>query len=125
MNAKQKAFITEYMKDKNGTQAAIRAGYSERSAYSQASDLLKIPEIMQEIEARQNAAMAAAGITAESVLERINGIAKDPEASDKDKLKANELLGRYLGLFTDKVKVDGRVETGIGKLDSLIEQLDK
>ncbi len=125
MNAKQKAFIAEYMKDKNGTKAAIRAGYSEKSAYSQACDLLKKPEIIGEIEARQNEALAAAGITAQSVLERINRIAKDPDAADKDKLKANELLGKYLGLFTDKVKVEGRVETSIGKLDSLLSQLDK
>lgn len=37
----QEMFCREYLVDFNGTQAAIRAGYSEKSAYSQAHDLLK------------------------------------------------------------------------------------
>ncbi len=47
---KQRAFIQEYLKDRNATRAAIRTGYSERSAYSQGSRLLKNAEILAEME---------------------------------------------------------------------------
>lgn len=45
LNDKQRMFVLEYLKDFNATQAGIRAGYSPDSAYSQAHDLLKKPEI--------------------------------------------------------------------------------
>jgi phage terminase small subunit len=45
LNDKQRRFAAEYLKDQNATQAAIRAGYSEKTAGSQGHDLLKKPEI--------------------------------------------------------------------------------
>jgi phage terminase small subunit len=45
INAQHRLFAHEYLVDHNATRAAIRAGYSARSAASQASDLLKKPEI--------------------------------------------------------------------------------
>ena len=50
LNNRQKAFISEYIKDKNATQAAIRAGYSEKTAYSQGQRLLKKAEIKSAID---------------------------------------------------------------------------
>ena len=51
MTEKQKMFCMEYTQDMNATQAAIRAGYSEKTAYSQGHDLLKKPEIKAVIDA--------------------------------------------------------------------------
>ncbi len=45
LNEKQKQFCNEYLIDFNGTQAAIRAGYSPKSAYSTANENLRKPEI--------------------------------------------------------------------------------
>ena len=45
LTPKQELFALEYLKDLNATQAALRAGYSPRSAYSQAHDLLKKPDV--------------------------------------------------------------------------------
>lgn len=45
LNERQRKFVHELMIDGNQTQAAIRAGYKERAAYSQASDLLKNPKV--------------------------------------------------------------------------------
>jgi phage terminase small subunit len=42
---RQKLFVFEYLRDRNATQAAIRAGYSPKTAGSQGHDLLKLPEI--------------------------------------------------------------------------------
>jgi phage terminase small subunit len=43
-------FVAEYLKDHNGTKAAIRAGYSAKSAHVQASQLLKIPKVAAAVE---------------------------------------------------------------------------
>jgi phage terminase small subunit len=52
MRYKQKAFILEYLKDFNATQAAIRAGYSRKSAYSIGQENLKKPEIRTAVDER-------------------------------------------------------------------------
>jgi len=40
-----------------------------------------------------------------------------------DKIKALELIGRHLGMFNDKVEVNGKLNTGTEKLDSILKQL--
>lgn len=123
LNAKQRAFTVEYIKDKNATQAAIRAGYSKKTAYSMGVQLLKKLEIAQAIEELQKAAEARAGITVDKIVERINRIAEDPDTAPRDRLKADELLGKYLGMFTDKVEMKGQIDTTVSKLDGILKQL--
>lgn len=53
MTPKQAAFVSEYMLDHNGTQAAIRAGYSARTARQQAVELLATDDIRQAIQAAE------------------------------------------------------------------------
>ena len=89
MNKKQRAFTVEYVKDRNATQAAIRAGYSAKSAYSQAHDLLRKPEIMEAIEELENAAAARAGITVDAIVERLNKIASNPGEKASDRIRAD------------------------------------
>ncbi|MGW8179436.1 MAG: terminase small subunit [bacterium] len=60
MNSKRKVFIEEYLKDFNATQAAIRAGYSERTAYSSGQRLLKNVEVESAIRERLNQLKAGA-----------------------------------------------------------------
>jgi phage terminase small subunit len=123
LNAKQKAFTVEYMKDKNATQAAIRAGYSEKTARSIGNELLAKPDIQKAIEDLEKAAQTRAGITVEKIVERINKIAEDPNTLPRDRLKADELLGKYLGMFTEKVDVKGSIDTTVSKLDGILNQL--
>lgn len=52
MNPKQSRFVAEYLKDSNATQAAIRAGYSKKTARQQASDLLTKPDIAAAVKKR-------------------------------------------------------------------------
>ena len=54
MTDKQELFIREYLIDFNSTKAAIRAGYSARTAYSIGNELLKKPEISQAINQAMN-----------------------------------------------------------------------
>ena len=53
MTAKQMRFCDEYLVDLNATQAAIRAGYSEKTARSQGQRLLTNVDIQKEIEKRK------------------------------------------------------------------------
>lgn len=55
LNDKQARFCEEYMKDLNGTQAAIRAGYSPESATSTASEILRYPDVQNRISELQAA----------------------------------------------------------------------
>ena len=52
MTEKQKRFCEEYLIDLNATQAALRAGYSEKTAYSIGNENLKKPEIQEYIQKR-------------------------------------------------------------------------
>lgn len=68
MNDRQKRFVAEYLIDLNATQAAIRAGYSEKAAAAQASRLLTNAKISAAV-AKGKAAMASKlDITAERVI---------------------------------------------------------
>lgn len=76
LNAKQIRFVDQYMVDLNATQAAVRAGYSPKTAYSQGHELLKHPEIARLIAARQQATAAKTEITAEVVLSELLRLAR-------------------------------------------------
>lgn len=70
MNDKQKRFVIEYCKDENGTQAAIRSGYSEAAARAIAHKLLTKTDIRDAIDARMSEIAVAASITVEAVLKK-------------------------------------------------------
>lgn len=53
LNEQQKKFVDEFLVDFNGTQAAIRAGYSQKSAYAQAHALLKKHEIQNLLKSKK------------------------------------------------------------------------
>jgi phage terminase small subunit len=67
LTPKQRAFIAEYLKDFNGTQAAIRAGYSERTARQIANKLLTLVDISEAIDAE----IAERSMSADEVLKRL------------------------------------------------------
>lgn len=68
LTPKQERFVAEYLVDLNATKAAIRAGYSAKTAGSQAFDLLKKPEIAAAIEAARLKHASNAGLSIERVL---------------------------------------------------------
>lgn len=71
LTPKQQRFIAEYRKDLNATQAAIRAGYSAKTAYSIGEELLRKPEIAAAVAEKTQAQLEKADLTAERVLEEI------------------------------------------------------
>jgi phage terminase small subunit len=68
LTAKQQVFVNEYIIDLNATQAAIRAGYSEDTAYSIGSENLSKPEIQEFIQQAMNMRAVRLGITSDYVL---------------------------------------------------------
>ena len=159
LNERQKQFCDEYLIDLNATQAAIRAGYKEKTAYSMGQRLLKNVEIQREIQKKKDKRSERTEITQDMVLWELAAIAF-ADATDyvqvvqklyltedgeevflpdvaitetneltaiqkkaiagikqgkngielklNDKTKALELLGKHLGMFTDKVEVTER-----------------
>lgn len=151
MTKKQKRFVEEYLIDLNATQAAIRAGYSPKTANEQGARLLAKVSIQAAVSKAQAERSRRTGINQDRVLLELAKVAflnpvdvidmdgatirgeanrddtaciasvkvktiptddgqiTEREVKTYDKLKALELLGKHLGMFTDKVKVDGAV----------------
>lgn len=71
LNRKRKLFAEEYVKDHNMTQAAIRAGYSERTAYSQGQRLMKNVEIKEYVDQLQAEIRERNKITVDELVETL------------------------------------------------------
>lgn len=112
LTAKQQMFCKEYLIDLNATQAAIRAGYSEKTARVIGGENLLKPAISDEIQRLMAIRSKKTGITAEWVLEGIENLtnrlvdSEDPKAA----YKGFELAGKHLALFTEKVELEGNVQ---------------
>ena len=134
MTPKQETFVREYLIDLNATQAAIRAGYSEKTAGSVGNENLQKPEIAQAIQEAMSQRSERTEITADYVLSGIKEIAERclqrapvMEGRGEDRQQARDLetgahlwtfdaagankafenLGKHLKLFTDKVEHSG------------------
>ena len=75
LTPKQQAFVREYLADFNGAQAAIRAGYSPRTARSIAQENLTKPDIQKAIEKATKRAAEQAGLTVDWVVSRLMALA--------------------------------------------------
>ena len=136
LTQKQRRFIDEYIISGNATQAAIKAGYSKKTAAVTATENLRKPNIKAEIEKRNAEIQSEKTADMTEVMEYLTsvmrgeqtesvatskGVFPGVEVSAKDRIKAAELLGKRYALFTEKVDLDGNLEVtiidDIGKLD--------
>lgn len=105
-------FVTEYIRNGgNATQAALAAGYSEKTAYSQGSRLLKSVEVQQYLnKTEQNLNRDLRQIFAEDAVEAYNvlrAIMLKEDAQDKDRIAAaKDILDRGGYKPTDKLVAD-------------------
>ena len=136
MTAKQRRFCEEYLIDLNATQAAIRAGYSKKNAQNIASENLAKPIIRKYIDAKMAKKDSELIAKQDEVLRYLTSVLRgksggteivvegtgdgcseartmQKEPSEKDRLKAAELLGKRYGLFTDKVDMNADAELTI------------
>ncbi len=116
---KRKAFIRAYLGEAQGnaTEAAKRAGYSERTAHSQGSRLLKHVEVAGALQKR----VEKLDVSTDAALQNVARIAhKAPpaDAETRDILKANELLLKVSGALTERRQTDSRITVNIGFLSN-------
>ncbi|HLR34620.1 MAG TPA: terminase small subunit [Tissierellales bacterium] len=132
LTVKQKKFCDHYIELGNATEAAIKAGYSKKTARQMGNENLTKPYIknyidkkMKEIEDKQIA-------KAEEVLKHLTSMMRGEESEEvvvtenigdyeskarivekqvsaKERIRAAELIGRRYSLFTDKQEVDLKV----------------
>ena len=144
MTKKQQRFCDEYLVDCNATQAAIRAGYSEKTAYSIGVENLKKPELKNYIEQQMQNMQDKTVATAEEVIQYLTSVLRGQSSAEivvvegtgdgcseartvqkapdeKERLKAAELLGKRYGIFTDKMSLDGAIPVIISGEENLPE----
>lgn len=140
MTDKQKRFCDEYLIDCNATQAAIRAGYSPKTAYSIGEENLKKPELKTYIDERLEQLRSEKIADAQEVLEyltsvmrgehteqvlRLDGdgvqVVDSVQTPTRDRLKAAELIGKRYGMFKDAVDLGGAVPVVISGGDDLAD----
>ena len=118
LSPKQRRFVEEYQIDLNASQAAIRAGYSEKTAYSAGQRLLKHVEVAGCIAEAQGQAAKRLDYGLERVLAELAGLAFDVEEKSQDRIRALELLGKHGGAFVDrseiKLALDKRIDAPPG-----------
>lgn len=150
LSKQQRRFVEEYEKDGNGTQAAIRAGYApgkdNATAAVQASRLLRSAKVSAYRRARARELCRQAGISRETlsldmlevyrrcmsaepvmVWDREQGRwtpSGEWQFDSKGALKALELLGDSLGMFTQKVEQTGNTTVHV-ELGPGLEELAK
>ena len=109
LTIKQERFVEEYLIDLNATQAAIRAGYSVKTAQEQSSRLLSNVIIQNAVQSARNAMSERALVTQEMV---VKGLLKEAEYMDEGSTQGARVsawahLGKHLGMFTEKVELSG------------------
>ena len=138
MTSKQRKFCDEYLISGNATDAAIKAGYSPKTAKQTGSENLAKPDLKAYIETELEKLHSAKIADAQEVLEYLTAVMRgqhteqvlklagdgvqvveDIDVSAKERLKAAELIGKRYGMFTDKVGVEGAVPVIITGDDQL------
>ena len=125
MNARQKKFCDEYLIDCNATQAAIRAGYSPKTAKQIGQENLTKPNLKAYIDEQLEILHNQKTADAQEVLEYLTSVMRGEhteqtlqligdgvqqianiDVSARERLKAAELIGKRYGMFKDNVNVD-------------------
>lgn len=140
MTPRQQRFRDEYLVDLNGTQAAIRAGYSAQTAEAAASRLLRNVKVSEGIKVAMKERERRTEITADYVLSTIRDtvercrqaepvLNRDGEPTGEYRfdaqavLKGTELLGKHLKMWTDKVETTSDMRVQLQQLSD--EELDQ
>lgn len=138
MNARQKKFCDEYLIDCNASQAAIRAGYSEKTAKQVGQRLLTNVDLKAYIDEQLERIHNKKTADAQEVLEYLTSVMRgehteqtlqlvgdgvqqiaDIDVSARERLKAAELIGKRYGIFKDNINVNGTIPIVISGGDSL------
>ena len=138
MTPRQQKFCDEYLISGNATEAAIKAGYSRKTAKQTGSENLSKPDLRAYIDEQLAKIHSAKIADAEEVMKYLTSVMRGEhteqvlklvgegvqtvtniDVSAKERLKAAELIGKRYGLFTEKVGLEGAVPVIITGDDQL------
>ena len=122
MTSKQARFVIEYLSCLNATEAARRAGYSKRTAYSIGQEKLKKTEIQSAIQQAMTERNARLIADREQRQAFWTATMFDEDTDMKHRLKASELLGKSEGDFIERNEVNTNVTTCAYDLGKLSEE---
>lgn len=111
LTPKQKAFVREYKKNGgNGTQAAIKAGYSEKTARKIAAENVTKPVIREALEKEEKKLQEKYEYTIDDMVRELDDVKMkaDAEQNRQAQIKAIELKGKAFGLFIDRQEITGK-----------------
>lgn len=117
LTAKQSLFVKEYLIDLNATQAAIRAGYSERSAQQMGAENMLKPVVSSAIQKAMNERNERLEITKDSVLKNIEALRAKAEKENQLSVAARclELQGKHLRMFVDDSRQGAVVQVVVNR----------
>jgi phage terminase small subunit len=117
-NDREKLFVIEYLKDFNASAAAVRAGYSERTANVKGSQLLAKVSIKEQVEKAKSKIFSDKESIIRENLEFWREVRTDDMQDLKDRLKASEYLGKFAAMFTERVEHSGNVQIVVDRDDA-------
>ena len=111
LNPKQAAFVKEYLVDRNGKQAAIRAGYSEKTAEVKASQLLSIIKVKEAVAAGEAKHQERCDVTIDTITAELDESRADARLEKQHGVAVSASMGKAKlhGLLIDKAQVDGNL----------------
>lgn len=121
MNQRQRAFCEAYLLSGNATEAAIKAGYSPKSARSIGQRLLTFADIREYLAQRNAQIIAENTATLEEIYSFWTVTMRDQASKPADRLKASELLSKALTL--ERTRSEERAAAGtLNPFDSLTDE---
>ena len=125
LSPRQKQFCRYLVNIGKPKEAAIAAGYSEKSAYNQSSRLMRNDEVLSEISRLRSKLSEKVDVSAEKVVQKVAEIAfTTAYVKDSDRLKALELLGKKFGLWDGSHQGSNKPDFGAA-LGSVLESVRK
>jgi phage terminase small subunit len=122
MTNKQRRFIEEYMIDLNATQAAIRSGYSPRTAREIGAENLTKPVIADAVAKRLAELSRGTGITLERITRALAKLAfADTDVANNDKIKALKILLDYMRETTPEPRKTIDIQARLVEMEKLME----
>lgn len=125
LNARQKKFAEYYALSGNTVQSAIKAGYSENYANTNACKLLENVRVSEYIKQLSNKLKDERIISAKDRQVILSDIAKSDEELTPDRIRAIDTLNKMTGEYLNKVEVSGTLKAEQSKLDDLIKQMSE
>lgn len=122
----QQMFVKHYLVSLNASKACIKAGYSPKYANRQAAALLAKPYIQEAIQVEMEKRYKRLEVDQDYVIQKLKEEAEltGEGSSHAARIRALELLGKHLRMFTDKLSLQGSMEVRHGtdpELEKLLE----